>query len=485
MEIYSSSPIAIVGAGTMGIGIAQVAATAGHPVTMIDQNESALARATASIAKSLYGAVEKGRIDATTRDAIASRIEWSTDLTKVAGKALVIEAIVESLEAKRHLIGAIARVARCDTVIATNTSSLAIADLAEILAKPERFVGLHFFNPVPSMKLVEIIGGPATDPAVIAVSERLMRDWGKRPVIARDVPGFIVNRVARPYYAEAFVALDEGLAPELIDRALCEAAAFRMGPLALADMIGHDVNFAVACSIHDAYRGNTRFRPQSAQRSLVEAGNLGRKSSRGIYDYNKPRPIAQRVDTATPPKEIAVGNAGLLAPLIIAAQAHGIAISEDPSLEDEALRIGDSIMVLGDGRTLKQRGTVDIILDHARDFATASVYVISARSEAHASTAASFLQSTGHDVLLVPDRPGQIVLRTLAQLANAAADAVDDHVTTSDGVDDAMMFGANHPEGPLAWVGRVGHDRVARALENLAVATGDSIYTPSTFFIRP
>jgi 3-hydroxybutyryl-CoA dehydrogenase len=482
MEIRTNAPIAVVGAGTMGAGIAQVAAAAGHPVTVIDQDEAALARGRSTVADALATAVRKGRLDEIAGDEIAARIQWVTDLARVAGSTLVIEAIVEQLEVKRHLVGAIARLVCCDALIASNTSSLGIGDIAAVLAKPERFLGLHFFNPVPNMKLVEIVAGPATDPAAIGATCDLMRAWGKHPVIVRDVPGFIVNRVARPYYAEGFAALSEGVPAEAIDAAFIEAGGFRMGPLALADMIGHDVNYAVAVSVYDAYRGKTRFRPQTAQQILVEAGRFGRKTGHGVYHYDRALPLPEYVGEAPAPATIAVSRAGLLEPLVLAARDRGITIAEDETLGADMIRIGSTVMALGDGRPLAMRPDVDILIDHARDFTSASICVISARSVAHAAAASGFLQAIGRRVLLLPDRAGQIVLRTLAQLANAAADAVTDKVAGAAEINEAMIHGANHPEGPLAWVRRIGNDRVRAALTNIAEASGDPTYAPSPLF---
>ncbi|RVT93548.1 3-hydroxyacyl-CoA dehydrogenase NAD-binding domain-containing protein [Sphingomonas crocodyli] len=482
MEIRTTHPIAVVGAGTMGAGIAQVAATVGHPVTVVDQDPAALSRGRASVKAALDTAVAKRRLEPAARDEIEARITWSTELTQVARKSLVIEAIVEKLDAKQHLIGTIARVALCNMPIASNTSSLGIGELAQALATPDRFLGLHFFNPVPAMKLVEVIAGPKTSQTVIAAMVNLMLAWGKHPVVVRDVPGFIVNRVARPYYGEGFAAVDDGIAPATVDAAMTGAGGFRMGPLGLADMIGHDVNFTVACSVHDAYAGRTRFRPQKAQRALVEAGRLGCKSGLGVYDHGKKLPVADFAEPALAPVEIALCVLDLLAPLGAEARAAKIAVVNDPTLEPDMIRIGDSVMALGDGRRFDQRPGVDILIDHVRDFATATTCVISARSPTHAMAATGLLQAIGRRVVIVPDRAGQVVLRTLAQLANAAADAEIDEVADANGIDEAMLHGANHPEGPLGWARRIGHDRVRTALSNIAHAEKDSMYEPSPFF---
>lgn len=483
MEFQSNATIAVLGAGAMGTGIAQVAALAGHGVVVIDRDAQALDRSKHLLAQSLTQAEKRGLAPA-LRDAIQARIGWSTDLAAVAPAALVIEAIVEQIDAKLSLFQALSSHIAPEAVVASNTSSLPIARLAAGVLRPHRFLGLHFFNPVPAMTLVEVIAGPSTDPSVLEAAERLMRRWDKHPVRVADVPGFIVNRVARPYYAEGFVALGEGLPAADIDHALKAAGGFRMGPLALADFIGHDVNYAVAQSVYEAYDGKTRFRPQAAQGDLVARGRLGRKSGHGVYDYAASLPSPNLAPKAAPPRRLAVAAGDdLLAPLAQAAARAGMEMSSRRDLASGAMVIDDITIALGDGRTLASRPGVDGLLDHARDLAAAPTLVFTAASPQATQAAAGLAQAIGRDALFVPDRPGQLVLRALSQLANAAADAVDDEVATPRGVDEAMVHGANHPEGPLAWAGRLGVRRLASALTHIAEATGDPLYRPAAFFI--
>jgi 3-hydroxybutyryl-CoA dehydrogenase len=466
----------------MGSGIAQVAARAGHQVILIDANESSLERSRSGIASAFDKLVQLGKLSHDCRDEIAGRICWTGSLAASATAALVIEAIVENLQVKMGLFSQLEGIIEPEAVLASNTSSLSITTLSEQLDRPERFAGLHFFNPVPMMKLVEIIPGPKSDPSTIETLLLLMQSWGKVPVQVRDVPGFIVNRVARPYYAEGFAALAEGITAETIDHALQSNGGFRMGPLALTDMIGHDVNYAVAETVHAAYAGQTRFRPQTLQRSLVERGALGRKSGSGVYDYTHNLPQPAYVAAGQIPKECFVAEQQVqIEPLVAAAAAQGINVTKDSGLPDHSLRVGETVIALGDGRTLRARPDVDALLDHARDFASAPFLTVSARSEAAAAATAAFAAAIGKRVIACPDRPGQIVLRTLAQLANAAADAVLDNVASAEDIDAAMQFGANHPEGPLAWVKRTGHANVAAMLRNVADETGDLIYNPSPY----
>ena len=483
MEIRSNAPVAIVGAGTMGMGIAHVAAAAGHPVTVLDTNESALLRARSATAAYFDGAVAKGRLTGAAREEIENRIRWSTELPLAAEAALVIEAIVEDLDVKRRLFGGLARVVKFNTLLASNTSSLRIGAIAEQLHVRGRFLGLHFFNPVPVMKLVEVVAGPETGPGCVDAAMALMRAWGKQPVRVRDVPGFIVNRVARPYYAEGFLALAEGLEPAAIDAALCEAGGFRKGPLALADLIGHDVNYAVASSVFEAGVGVQRFRPQPAQHALVEKQWLGRKSGRGVYDYSQPMPQALHAETRSGDLGIqAADDPGLLAPLVSSAVAAGLCFSDGGHLERETIEVEGIRIGLGDGRSLSRRIDVDVLIDHAREFSMAKTVVISARSPVKAQIAADFLRAIGRNSLIIADRPGQLVLRTLAQIANAAADTIFDQIASADDVEVAMLYGANHPEGPLSWARRLGCDRVRQVLANIALETGDTLYAPSGLF---
>lgn len=482
MDLDSDSTIAVIGAGAMGSGIAQIAAQAGHSVIIVDANVTALEHSRAGIGKSLEKLLARGKIAAEDKDAILRRLRWTTDLADVATARLVIEAIIENFEIKTALFGKLADVVSADTILASNTSSLSINDMATNINNPERFAGLHFFNPVPAMKLVEVVPGEQTDEAVTTALLALMKAWRKVGVRVRDVPGFIVNRVARPYYAEGFAAMGEGIDPALIDHALTITGGFRMGPLALADMIGHDVNYVVARSVYEAYDGKTRFRPQASQQALFEAGKLGRKSGAGVYDYGVDLPGPIFVTPGGAPAEIgiAVQHDGIKAIVDLARQA-GIGVVTDTALPPDSLRVTDIVIALGDGSSLVSREGVDVVLDLARDYVDAATWVITARNDSAAGVAAGVAQALGKQLIQLPDRPGLIVLRTLAQLANAAADAVTDKVASAEDIDAAMRFGANHPEGPLEWAARTGHARVAAALDAIAGELKDDMYRPASF----
>ena len=283
--------IAVVGAGAMGAGIAQVAAAHGHRVLLADAQPAALARARDGLAKTMAREVEKQRLTGDAADALMSRITYVDGTTADAHDAfgtcgMVIEAIIENLAAKQELLRTLERVMPRDAIIATNTSSLSIAALAGACTHSDRVIGVHFFNPAPVMALVEIVPAITTSAVVTARARTLVDTWGKTTVLASDTPGFIVNRIARPYYGEAIRLLDEGIADcATIDWAMRELGRFRMGPFELMDFIGHDVNFAVTRSVFDATFFDPRYRPSTTQQRLVESGLLGRKSSRGFHDY--------------------------------------------------------------------------------------------------------------------------------------------------------------------------------------------------------
>ena len=284
-----ATSVGVIGAGAMGSGIAQVAATYGHKVLLFDQDSSALMRARSSIEKNLARSVIKNRLTSAESDAVSSRIEYigGTSYEPISAAGLVIEAIVENLEIKQNLFATLDRIVRADAVLATNTSSLSVTAIARASSRPERVIGVHFFNPPTVLPLVEIVPGLATLPEVTANTQQLVDAWGKKTVIASDTPGFIVNRIARPFYGEALRIYEEGIADmATIDWAMKEIGGFKMGPFELMDFIGNDVNFAATKSVYEATFHDSRFRPTLTQQRLFDAGFFGRKTGRGYFDYS-------------------------------------------------------------------------------------------------------------------------------------------------------------------------------------------------------
>jgi 3-hydroxybutyryl-CoA dehydrogenase len=290
MQLDRDTRVGVVGAGAMGTGIAQVAAAAGHAVVLGDAAQGAAQRAQANIARNMDREVQKGRMSRDAADELMSRIEFQweplRELSAYRGCGLVIEAVVEELGAKRALVKALEGSVGRDAVLATNTSSLSIASIASACEASARVIGLHFFNPAPVMPLVEVVPWLGGDPVVASASFALMSRWNKTPVLASDTPGFIVNRVARPFYGESLRLLDEGVADcATIDWALKELGGFRMGPFELMDFIGNDINFAVTSSVYAGMFHDPRYKPSLTQQRMVDAGFLGRKSGRGYYTY--------------------------------------------------------------------------------------------------------------------------------------------------------------------------------------------------------
>ncbi len=287
-KLSKDTPIGIIGAGTMGRGIAQVAATYGHPVTVVDVSEAARQSAQESLRKILARQVEKGRMSREESSAILQRIHFRDDFTTLRNCALIIEAVVEDRAIKHQVFQQVEAVVSDECLLATNTSSLSVTSIAAACEKPERVIGAHFFNPAPLMPLVEIVPGLQTSSEGVAATRQLIDHWGKTTVLAKDTPGFIVNRVARPFYGEALRILEEGIADvATIDWAMKEIGGFRMGPFELMDLIGNDINYAVTETVFAAFFYDPRFKPSFTQKRMVEAGFLGRKTGRGYYDYRE------------------------------------------------------------------------------------------------------------------------------------------------------------------------------------------------------
>jgi 3-hydroxybutyryl-CoA dehydrogenase len=292
--------VGIIGGGAMGSGIAQIAATAGCKVILFDTKPEALELSKEKLTKIMDRLVEKEKLNLTEANAIKSNITYTDNLKAIAKSDLIIEAIVENLDIKKTVFSAVEKIVSKECIIASNTSSLSITSIAAACKNPERVIGIHFFNPAPLMPLVEIIPALQTTEQVAKDARLLIDSWGKITVLAKDTPGFIVNRVARPFYGEAIRIFEEGIADvATVDWAMKELGEFRMGPFELTDYIGHDVNFVVTETVFKAFYYDPRFKPSFSQKRLVEAGRLGRKSGHGFYDYSenalKPEPTRDLV----------------------------------------------------------------------------------------------------------------------------------------------------------------------------------------------
>lgn len=500
VPLEPSAVVAVVGAGAMGAGIAQVAAAAGHLVKLVDAREGAAAAAIDGIRAQYRKLADKGRMTAEAAEAAGRRLVAAAGLGDLADAALVVEAIVENLEAKRTLYRELEAIVGDDCIFGTNTSSISVTSIGATLRRPERLAGLHFFNPAPLMALVEIVSGLATDKAVADTLFATAEAWGKTPVHARSTPGFIVNRVARPYYAEALRVLNEGGADcATLDALMRDCGGFRMGPFELMDMIGHDVNFAVTRSVWNAFYNDPRFTPSLIQQELVDAGFYGRKNGRGFFDYRdgavRPAP-KEAVAQSTPTDIVLHGQSAAAHALADRLFERGIAYAWSEA-EDERSRgqaddgriaeAGGAVLFVTDGRSATQRaadlGIANVVLiDAALDHASATRIAVGAAINAWApaiGAAIGLLQAAGFAVSRLNDIPGLIVMRTVAMLANEAADAVNQGVCDARGADAAMRLGVNYPRGPLEWADRIGLPAVRDVLANLARFYGEDRYRVS------
>jgi len=482
LELDRDTTVFVVGAGIMGAGIAQVAAQAGHPVRLFDARDGAAASAHAKLATTLDGLAAKGRLDAAQAKAIAARIVIAARLDEAAGAGLVVEAIVENLDAKRGLFRELEAIVGEGGVLASNTSSISITALANGLARPGRLVGMHFFNPVPLMKLVEVVAGLQTEPAVAVAIADLAKRWGKTPVHARSTPGFIVNRIARPYYAETLSLLHERLAePAAVDACL-RGAGFRMGPCELMDLIGLDTNFAVTESVFTANFGDRRYVPSLVQRELVDGGLHGRKSGCGFFAYPAPAvaPAAPVVAPEVPAGAlVALHGAGIAVDRWAAAfTAAGVRFEADASSRWSGLQTASGELRLTDGRTAAQvaaeEGVRELALfdlavapDGGAPGTTLAWSVSASASPEWRSQAEQWLRIVGWQPCPIGDAPGLVVARTIAMLINEACDAVQQGVCTAEGADLAMKLGLNYPAGPFEWLAAWDANVVVALLDRL------------------
>lgn len=466
----------------MGAGIAQVAAAAGHPVLLLDARPGAAEAARAQIAAGLTALVDKGRLNERARSELLARITVVAALAGLAEAGIVIEVIVEDLAAKQGLLRQLEAHVAPDAILASNTSTISVTAIAQGMRHPNRVVGMHFFNPVPQMKLVEVVSAAETAPAVATAVFELARRWGKTPVHAKSTPGFVVNRIARPFYAEALqLLLEQAATPVQLDEC-ARGAGFRMGPFELMDLIGHDINYAVTNSVFNATYGDRRFQPSVVQKALVDGGRLGRKAGKGFYEGAA---VASDMVDAVTARVLEVHGANPVAQQIAQVlDARSIRFERVAGSDWNGLLIDGFAMHLTDGRSAAQLagpaalGVMDWPLS-SNAGALAVAFAPGTDGDARARASAA-LAACGWQVRVLRDIPGLLVARTVAMLINEAADAVWQGVCDEASVDQAMRLGTNYPMGPFEWLARIGIAATVDMLDNL-----DAAYRGERYRVSP
>ncbi len=489
--------LGVVGAGTMGAGIAQVAALAGYETHLHDPFAEALDRGLGTIRTGLEKGVQRGRWTGGDAELALQRVHRAEAIAELAGCGLVIEAAPEDMELKRSLFARLSEVCGAQTVLATNTSSLPVTALATAAADPRRVVGMHFFNPPALMELLEVVAGTESDDAAVDLARAVGERMGKRVIVARDGPGFLANRCARPFGMEALKLLAEDVADHAtIDRVVRMGAGFRMGPFELADLVGIDVGFEVSKSFWEQSFHEPRWRPSMIQARMVQAGRLGRKAGRGYYDYSGQ---AHRPDDPVPPEAsdasgviVVAGDGRIAEDLRDAAAAAGYEVLDIEQINGDAPDILvdavtgrsplESEPTIDDPETLVLALCVDGSLAeldtrggavgfHALPPLADSRLVELTRStetrERDAGRAEAFFRSLGKHVEWVGDGPGLILGRIVCQLVNEAAFAVSEGAGSPKDVDVAMRAGYNYPRGPLEWADLIDVDHILSTLDAL------------------
>lgn len=492
----SKAAIAVIGAGTMGIGIAQLAAMHGHTTYLFDLDVAKSQAALAGLESQLAKRVQKGKMSQVLLDSTLENLSIVTDINEMAAVQLIVEAIVERQDIKQQLFVQLADICANDTIFASNTSSISITAIASAVSNPERVVGLHFFNPAPVMKLVEIVRGLQTATEITDGLFDLMSAWKKVPVIAKSTPGFIVNRVARPYYAEGFRALQENATtPAQLDFIMRESGRFAMGPCELTDLIGQDINFSVTQSVYQAFFYEPCYRPSLVQKELVDAGCFGRKSGQGFYDYSQTPaipaytlPTVEETDAALP--NIIVRGDWLYAKGLV--ERLQVADSLTVTLEDadqNSIGIGDVSIRLSLGESVEiDHGDAKVMLmDWHADWSQARAVVLAAsmacNDDERELVTQAFARLDVH-VIWTADHPGLYVLRTIAMLINEGCEAVLHNIASEADIDAAMKYGVNYPKGPFEWAQMLGYDTVLKTLNNLQRIYGEERYRASLYLVK-
>jgi len=483
--------LGVIGSGTMGRGITQIAAAAGVRVLLADARDGAAAEAVAAVSAVFDRHVAKGHLAAGAASNAKARLH-AAPLNAPAFQEchVVVEAIVEDLEAKRALFGQLEAVVTPDCVLATNTSSLSVTAIAAACRRPERVAGFHFFNPVPLMRIVEVVPGLLTDPRVTTALAALGARMGHGVAVARDTPGFLVNHAGRGYGTESLRILDEGVAgPADIDRILTEGAGFRMGPFELMDLIGVDVSHAVMESLYDQFHQEPRFRPTTLPRQLVAAHRLGRKTGRGFHTYEGGKPV-RPPDPLPPdgaPHPLWIGRRNPEGAALLAKAVRGIErdTGDRPSARAACVVVplGEDCTgaALAEGLDPTRTVAVDTLfgLDGRRTLMTNPVTDPAIRDSVHRA-----LGQGGHPVTVIHDSAGFVAQRVIATIVNIGCDIAQRRIASPEDIDRAVTLALGYPLGPLAFGDRLGPRRILAVLEALRALTGDPRYRPSPWLRR-
>ena len=474
----------VAGSGTMGRGIVQVLAQCGARVRVFDAQAGAAAKARDAIAKALAGQVAKGRMAQADADAALGRIELADSTAAFKDCHLVVEAIVEELGAKQKLFRELEAIVSGDCILASNTSSLSVTAMAAACQRPGRVAGYHFFNPVPLMKIVEVVDGELTEPWVGEALAALARRYGHTPVRCKDTPGFVVNHAGRGFVPESLRVLQEGVADfATIDRILVDAAGFRMGPFSLMDLVGLDVAHAVMKSMHQQYYGEPKYQPAYIAETRVAAGLLGRKTGRGWYRYDKdnnPEKIPEPLVPAAQPGPVwaAPELKELVAKLGASPQAKP---SPEALCLVAPLGTDASSTALALGLDPRRTVAVDPLFGFAkrRTLMSTPVTTKEARDAAHA-----LLASDGTPVSVIRDSAGFVAQRVVAHIVNVGCDIAQQRIATPEDLDRAVMLGLGYPKGPLAMGDAAGPARILAVLEGMHDFYKEPRYRPSPWLVR-
>ncbi|MBJ7354576.1 MAG: hypothetical protein JHC98_07090 [Thermoleophilaceae bacterium] len=501
-------PIGVVGAGTMGAGIAQVAAVGGLDVKLFDVAEGAAVAARGRITSYLQRSVARGLLTDAQAGAAVSRIETAGSIEEFDNCFLVIEAVAERLDVKQGLFTKLADICSPDTVFATNTSSLPVTAIAAGVPQQERVVGMHFFNPVPLMRLVEVIAGMNSSEQALAIAREVGSRMDRQSIDASDGPGFLVNRVSRPFLLEAQQLLSEGLADaETIDRVVRLGGGFRMGPFELSDLVGVDVGYDIAKSFYALGHGEPRWRPSGIPAQMIAAGRLGRKSARGYYEYAEngsyraDDPGPQMVESASGAVDV-IGETQLAHELRRLAEAAGYAVSAPAGVPRE-ITIDARLVTAGRDIDLS-RGPVAVLCAGnslaaaARGRNIAGFHCLPPLGEARAveitrgsgtteetlTITRHFFHAIGKHVIEVGDGPGLVLGRIVCQLINEASFALQEGVGSAEDIDKGVQLGLNYPRGLMAWRDAIGSAQIVSTLDALQREIGGDRYRAASALRR-